>query len=173
MWFADASDKNSSFPRFVTIMSGMFTSLLRHFLNPERTRPRESDSSQSSLSLRTMPRANYASITNLFQITPTSNPDEPVRRNSIVVSPIDDETVTLSDDVLGSFVIPLEERAVQRRVFARELSRAFYGSSTTVDIWLALQKFDRFVNGETTHLKDEDSAERDQLTRMREISKFL
>ena len=155
-------------------MSGMFTSLLRHFLNTERTHLRESDSSQSSLlSLRTMPRAHYASITNLFQITPTSNTDEPVRRNSIVVSPIDDETTTLSDDVLGSFVIPLEERAVQRRVFAREISRAFYGSSTTVDIWLALQKFDRFVNGETTHLKDEDSAERDQLTRMREISRFF
>lgn len=83
------------------------------------------------------------------------------------------ETIKLPENMSKVLVTPLEERAMQRRALSQEISSAFYGSETITDVWLALQKFDRFVNGESTPAKDGFSEERDQTTRLREISRYL
>ena len=83
------------------------------------------------------------------------------------------ETPKLPENMSKVLVTPLEERAMQRRALSQEILSAFYGSETVTDVWLALQKFDRFVNGESTPAKDDFSEERDQTTRIREISRYL
>lgn len=126
----------------------------------------------NSLSLRTLSRSTYASITNLFQITPSDNmKDNTQASSSIKMSIPESKAPKLPENMSKVLVTPLEERALQRRVFSQEISSAFYGSETITDIWLALQKFDRFVNGELTPSKDDISEERDQTTRIREISR--
>ena len=72
-----------------------------------------------------------------------------------------------------NYVALVEAESALIAGLSQEISSAFYGSETITDVWLALQKFDRFVNGESTPAKDGFSEERDQTTRLREISRYL
>ena len=126
----------------------------------------------NSVSLRTLSRSTYASITNLFQITPSGAQKDTSQTSPIKMSIPEGETPKLSENMSKVLVAPLEERALQRRAFSQEISSAFYGCETIPDVWVTLQKFDRFVNGELTPSKDDLSEERDQATRVREISRY-
>ena len=109
----------------------------------------------------------YTPITNVFNaVGKHDEGNEESAKGRELVSTVDGEKMK------GILVPVLEDEDKKVKEMAQEIIRDFYGITAEVDIWLALQRFDSFLQSRKTEGNRPSHSANSQKTFKREVSKW-